>query len=201
MARGVGSAASGSEGCDGPTGSVTVSIQSAIAVPVIMGNTALCEGDMLVLTVSGVVVNGFTWTTPSGPMAGTALVFSAAATVGTAGTYTVHANGGECPDVSASIEVTVEECGIIIPNVFTPNGDGSNDYFVVEGTALTSFEFHVFNRWGQEVYSSQAASIAWNGRGKGSDALPDGVYYYELNEMRSGKNTVHTGYIQLTRGR
>ena len=90
--------------------------------------------------------------------------------------------------------------GIIIPNVFTPNNDGNNDDFVVEGTAFTTFQFTVFNRWGQEVYASRNGRVTWNGRDNGNSPLPDGVYFYELVESRSGKSMVHTGYIQLARG-
>lgn len=188
-------------GCTGPSSVVGVNIQDNIATPVITGGTTLCEGDVIGLVVSGVDLNGFLWQTPAGDLPGSSLTLTLPATVAAAGTYGVLAEGGECPDAEVSVEVTIELCGVIIPNVFTPNGDGQNDLFVVEGGASTAFEFHVFNRWGQEVYFTGSPRVAWNGRDNGNNTLPDGVYYYELHEIRSGTDAVHTGYIELTRGR
>ncbi len=189
-----------SAGCDGLPGAVSVTVQAPLPDPVITGTTVLCEGDLLTLTVAGVQAGSFSWTTPSGTVAGTALVYSTVATAEAAGLYTVLADGGECPDAASIVEVVIDDCGIIIPNVFTPNNDGNNDDFVVEGTAFTTFQFTVFNRWGQEVYASRNGRITWNGRDNGNSPLPDGVYFYELVESRSGKSMVHTGYIQLARG-
>ena len=62
---------------------------------------------------------------------------------------------------------------IVIPNVFTPNGDGVNDYFVVRNLNLYDFRpLVIYNRWGNVVYQSDQYNNDWDGRG-----VPDGVYY------------------------
>ncbi len=70
----------------------------------------------------------------------------------------------------------------IIPNVFSPNGDGKNDYFTVGGIdadLVSDFSLRVFNRWGQEVASTTNVK-GWNGRSSGDEA-PDGVYYFFMD--------------------
>jgi gliding motility-associated-like protein len=70
----------------------------------------------------------------------------------------------------------------IIPNVFSPNGDGKNDYFTVGGIdadLVSDFSLRVFNRWGQQVASTTNVK-GWNGRSSGDEA-PDGVYYFFMD--------------------
>jgi gliding motility-associated-like protein len=64
-------------------------------------------------------------------------------------------------------------------NVFTPNNDGVNDEFYIEGISKCGeYELTIFNRWGQEIFKTNANEPKWNGKtNTGQDALP-GVYYY-----------------------
>ncbi|TJZ54968.1 T9SS type B sorting domain-containing protein [Sphingobacterium olei] len=83
-----------------------------------------------------------------------------------------------------------------IPNVFTPNNDGFNDYFEIKG--LESFEvkrLRVFNRHGNEVYHSQNYQNDWGGLG-----LKDGTYFYylEIEDPKKGKYTTK-GYVMIMR--
>ncbi|WP_140936693.1 T9SS type B sorting domain-containing protein [Sphingobacterium lumbrici] len=83
-----------------------------------------------------------------------------------------------------------------IPNVFTPNNDGFNDYFEIKG--IESFEtkqLRVFNRHGHEVYHSQNYENNWGGEG-----LVDGTYFYylELDDKTKGKYTTK-GYVMIMR--
>jgi gliding motility-associated-like protein len=67
---------------------------------------------------------------------------------------------------------------ILIPSAFSPNGDGVNDVFgIVNLTFHRVMEFRVFNRWGQEVFSTQDSYKGWDGTFKGQKATP-GVYQY-----------------------
>tara|TARA_R110002050_G_scaffold286088_1_gene436085 strand:+ start:30204 stop:33734 length:3531 start_codon:yes stop_codon:yes gene_type:complete len=69
---------------------------------------------------------------------------------------------------------------ITISNVFTPNGDGENDYFEVtsNGNLSGCIEMTVFNRGGQLVYKSTGGISVWDGRSTTGQKYPDGVYYY-----------------------
>jgi gliding motility-associated-like protein len=70
-----------------------------------------------------------------------------------------------------------DECPVVfIPNTFTPNSDGINDTWVIEGLDETG-TVKVFTRWGAEVYQSVGYSTPWNGAYSGKK-LPSGVYYY-----------------------
>lgn len=87
-------------------------------------------------------------------------------------------------------QAEVEVIALKIPNAFTPNGDGLNDYFEIRG--LESFPAHrltVFNRWGNEIYRSNNYQNDWNGTN-----LSEGTYYYVL-ELR-----LHTGHPQTFKG-
>ena len=64
-----------------------------------------------------------------------------------------------------------------MPNVFTPNNDGQNDYFIIEGTPGVTYYIHVYNRWGQQVYSPpRSESIRWDGRDGSGQSPAAGVY-------------------------
>ncbi|WP_282135605.1 MopE-related protein [Seonamhaeicola maritimus] len=77
--------------------------------------------------------------------------------------------------------------GIVVPKGFSPNGDGTNDTWMIENiTAYPRNNIKVFNRWGNKVYESNNYQNNWNGESKegGSGKLPVGPYLYiiELNE-------------------
>ncbi len=82
---------------------------------------------------------------------------------------------------------------IVVPNVFSPNGDGQNDALVFGGVQFyPNTSLQVLNRWGKEVYSSSNYKNTW----KPSKDIPDGTYFYIL-KMKSGKE--YTGNVTLLR--
>ena len=106
-------------------------------------------------------------------------------------------NSGCLDDTTFVIEVQgIPE----IHNVFTPNGDGSNDYFSFEEYAMTSVEALIYNRWGELVYSWSSPNQNWDGRGIDGEELPEGVYYYVLNAIgEDGYSYTKKGSITLLR--
>ena len=66
-------------------------------------------------------------------------------------TYSAKIKIGKCQD-SAEIIVKIPKI-LNIPNVFTPNGDGINDYFSIEGNGIMSAEVTIYNRWGVKIFS------------------------------------------------
>jgi len=92
-----------------------------------------------------------------------------------------------------------------VPNVFTPNGDGQNDYFeVILKTGpdwVANLEFEVFNRWGNEVYSSTVLP-KWDGSSTTNQSeLNDGVYFYKISytDTRNLQQFEFHGNITLIR--
>ncbi|SFC04386.1 gliding motility-associated C-terminal domain-containing protein [Parapedobacter composti] len=95
----------------------------------------------------------------------------------------------------ATVRITVNYAELVIPNALTPNGDGKNDLFVIQG--LENYEhadLTVFNRWGNEVYRSRRYQQNWDGAG-----VSDGTYYYRLVLRKDGIETIHKGWILVKR--
>ncbi len=118
-----------------------------------------------------------------------------------AGTYNVVVDLAGCI-ATDSVELAVLECETILemPNVFTPNSDGSNDFFVpVRERNLVSSELRVFNRWGQVVYENKDVRRGWSGRGEWGEC-PDGTYYWEVRYVdHEGAQNHLTGHVTLLR--
>ncbi|MEY5001946.1 MAG: hypothetical protein RLZZ211_1982 [Bacteroidota bacterium] len=93
---------------------------------------------------------------------------------------------------------------ISIPEAFSPDGDGTNDTFVIEGIEyFDENEIIIFNRWGSEVFRMSPYNNSWNGNSQsalnvGGDELPTGTYFYIL-DTKTDKYGVIKGYIYLKR--
>lgn len=97
------------------------------------------------------------------------------------GTYSINVDvTNSCATVSDTAFFTVDECAIIIPNVFTPNGDGSNELFYILGLERHPNSIvKIFDRWGLVVYESSNYQNNWNGTNvNNSKDVSDGTYYY-----------------------
>jgi gliding motility-associated-like protein len=111
-------------------------------------------------------------------------------------------------------QVCIEDCpNYDLPNTFTPNGDGFNDYFTPYHPYrfITRVDFKIFTRWGEKVYETTNPEIMWDGKDQktGKD-LSDGVYlyagyYYEKTLSGEVRKTLpHKnggGFIHLIRGK
>jgi gliding motility-associated-like protein len=102
--------------------------------------------------------------------------------VDTTGLYAVEIIGKGCRE-SDEVMVQFFDCIDSLPNVITPNDDGKNDYFVVEGINNDKWLFKIFNQWGTEVYANYQYDNTWNGSG-----LSTGVYYFYLRNQNSNKS-------------
>jgi gliding motility-associated-like protein len=75
----------------------------------------------------------------------------------------------------------VDQCSLYnLPNIFTPNGDGSNDFFIpFPYNFVEKIDLIIFNRWGTEVFKTEDPDINWDGKNQSSKQnCADGVYYY-----------------------
>lgn len=88
-------------------------------------------------------------------------------------------NGNNCPDtISRPVDVRVIPW-LIVPNAFTPNGDGLNDYFSVNHGWMTDFEILILNRWGEILYRTTDINFKWDAKYMGED-VPSGVYVFKI---------------------
>jgi len=113
-------------------------------------------------------------------------------------TYTLQviSNLG-CGSNSDDVKVKVYE-KLIIPNAFSPNGDGINDSWIVEPLDLfTESVTEVYNRYGQLVYRSNGYSRPWDGTRNGVP-LPVGNYYYVI-DLKNNNEPKLTGSIMILR--
>jgi gliding motility-associated-like protein len=166
-------------GCTDSSRSVTVKVmQNPVANA--GGNKVIFEGQSVKLngTVKGDNITGYYWTPATGLDDPTSLAPTATPTDNI--TYTLHVNSQSCGMSSDTAFVRVYK-KIAIPNAFTPNNDGINDFWDIQ--ALITYPeslTQVFDRYGQKVYQSTGYAIPWDGKLKGS-LLPTGTYYYIID--------------------
>jgi gliding motility-associated-like protein len=95
-----------------------------------------------------------------------------------------------------------------IPNAFTPNGDGKNDFFFPVGIGIDpyrNYNFYIFNRWGDMIFESHALDDPWDGTARalgGNAIVPQDVYVWKLEVQEvGGKNIKHrfVGHVTLIR--
>lgn len=101
------------------------------------------------------------------------------------GAYTVQlemANAHDCRCDTTFEDISVSESLLLVPNVFTPNGDGANDEFRVAYRSIRQFHCWVYNRWGHLVYEWDDPAKGWDGTIGGRPA-PEGAYYYIIRAL------------------
>ncbi|MFN5292414.1 MAG: choice-of-anchor L domain-containing protein [Flavobacteriia bacterium] len=104
-----------------------------------------------------------------------------------------------CVDsISKWIEIAPERY-IYLPNSFTPDGDGLNEYFYGRFIGLLSARFYIFNRWGEEIFFSDQLNFVWNGEYEGVP-VQDGTYsWYLIYEIEKGIYEDLSGHVNVIR--
>ncbi len=97
---------------------------------------------------------------------------------------------------STTVQIIVLCKDLAIYSGFSPNGDGKNDAFIIQGIEkYPNSRLMIFNRWGNEVYQKEGYLNDWEGTWNGKP-LPDGTYFYVLDD---GEGHSHSGYVQIHR--
>lgn len=117
--------------------------------------------------------------------------------------YVTVTDANGCPSVdSVRIRMTASVCDepyIFIPNTFTPNGDNHNDILYVRGLLIDELYWIIYDRWGNEVFSTTQKEEGWNGTYKGK-ALPTDVFGYYLEaRCYQGETFKKKGNVTLLR--
>lgn len=117
-------------------------------------------------------------------------------------------NFSDTIEICSQIEDTVEQeilPHLLIPNIFTPNGDHINDEFFVTQFGISQIKTTIYNRWGTiiysnelEIFNNQEDVILWEGQNNNNATVNTGVYYYILNyrDIYMNEHEV-TGFIHL----
>ncbi len=89
---------------------------------------------------------------------------------------------------------------IVVPNVFTPNNDGTNDVFALDVTFYTNIELVILNRWGNTMYTSAGLNPGWEGRTNTGAEAGEGTYFYKYI-VTSIEGTLYEGhgFLELVR--
>lgn len=95
--------------------------------------------------------------------------------------------------------VHLVEGGYYIPNAFTPDGDGNNDFFLVYGNDIEKVELKVFNRWGELVFESTDLYRGWDGTYHGKKCNPAVFVYIATITRCNGIELTDEGSITLIR--
>ncbi len=116
--------------------------------------------------------------------------------------YTFTPNAGECGSIT-SLTVEIDSAGCVnepfveLPNIFTPNGDHTNDLYKLKENNLQSIEYRILNRWGNQVYFSDKLNQFWDGEISGSTAA-EGVYFITYKAVgTNGKEISGQRYFHL----
>ncbi|MBU6168801.1 MAG: gliding motility-associated C-terminal domain-containing protein [Bacteroidetes bacterium] len=133
------------------------------------------------ISVTGCTDCAYAWTPATGLNATN--IASVRATPQDTTIYKVVVSKKGCKE-EKTIRINVDNvnCGepnIFVPNAFTPNNDGNNDILKVRGRWISKLQFVVYNRWGQEMFTTTDLNNGWNGIYKGNEVAPD-VYNYFL---------------------
>lgn len=182
--------------------SVTVSVLNGPTLTVNAGTDQEICGtapfNLSAISSGGDGGNSYSWTILSGtstdsihnPNSSMAFVIPTAEYTNTYQVTVIDTCGNTATDM---VVITVFlECKLNIPNVFTPNGDGVNDYFLISGVGLKSYSASIFDRWGKKVFETNDVLNSWDGK-----SADDGTYYYIIKaESVGGKIFDEKGFLQ-----
>ncbi|MBI3719201.1 MAG: gliding motility-associated C-terminal domain-containing protein [Sphingobacteriales bacterium] len=117
------------------------------------------------------------------------------------GTITVTPVASGCSGTAKTFTITVKplDKDVFVPNVFSPNGDGKNDFLFVYGNYIQKLDMRIFNQWGEQIAALTNTNTGWDGKYKGKPQ-PVGVYVYVLRATLTDGRTVNLkGSITLVR--
>ena len=149
------------------------------------------------ISYSGFVNNETASVFTAGPV-----ITTTALTNSPAGQYPITASGAEAQNYTITyipgvLTITVLVQEVVVPNAFTPNGDGINDFWDIKYLNLyPKCIVSVYTRYGERVYSSVGYGVVWDGTYKGAQ-LPTGTYYYIIDPQSGSK--IMSGYITIIR--
>lgn len=156
-------------------------------------DTTICAGNEEIILTNHIYSGaGATWTWNTGEITPSIVAIGP-------GTYIATVRINNCATVD-TINVT-NSCSHEFPNVFTPNGDGLNDYFDPRdflGKGLISFEMSIYNRWGEVIFNTdKTTGNGWDGRY--NDIMqPVGVFIYRVSaRFADGQRFSKNGNVTL----
>lgn len=152
------------------------------------------------VTFTNLSNNAMIWNWDFGDNAGTSTMQNPTYAWADTGVYTVElsvADMFDCRDTT-SHDILVQ-LPPLMPNAFSPNGDGANDILFVTGGPFAEFELQIYNQWGELIYVSKDQNLGWDGM-KDGVKQPMGVYVYTVIAVSlTGEKLIESGDVTLLR--
>ncbi len=173
---------------------------------IILGDTTIFEGESVVLRTGQFCTDMFSWSPDTGLTDPTASQPIAIPPLGTT-TYMLSINDGSCVATDeVSVNVVNREqltcADLILPNTFTPNGDGVNDFFGLSNSFLVDelISFEIFDKWGGRIFQTNTIDAGWNGRRLDNQVdVGNSSYVYKVSYNCGGEKYVVTGVVNVLR--
>lgn len=193
------------------TASVTVSVSAPAALN-ISNDTTIFSGDTALIYANGNKgTNKYLWS-PNYNLSCDSCPFTFAFPTQTT-TYTVTGSNAEGCSINELVTVyVIPHCyDFIVPNVFTPNGDGINDLLVIKelqqyepvSYSDLAYTISIYDRWGKEMFKSYNPASYWDGNTQNGAKAPDGVYFYIITSSCHANGQSFTydkkGFVQVIR--
>lgn len=105
-----------------------------------------------------------------------------------------------CTDTLVRVLEVGEDYGIYVPNAFTPNEDGLNDFFQPKGFGIVKYNLKIFDRWGEKIFETSSFEQGWDGKyqGRGGPIVEEGVYTWLIEVTNVfGKAHELKGHVTL----
>jgi gliding motility-associated-like protein len=162
------------------TQTAMVNVNSPLAGFSGMAGSTEIIGTTLNLQNTSAGASSFAWETCQGTVS-TASVISVPLVELGACCVKIYAFSGACIDSTEKCVTVVPVTRLIIPNVFTPNGDGRNDIFTLDAVGIGEISISIFDRWGLKMFETNGnGNIIWDGKNKGGALVTDGTYFFML---------------------
>ncbi len=201
-----------------PVGTYTVSVSDANSCTVTATGTVVTTGTPVANAGAGAVIlqggtatlngsgNGVShvWTPPTTLTCDTCFITVASPIQTTTYTLTVtDSNGCKATDtVTVFVEIPCPtDKDLVVPNAFSPNGDGYNDEFCLQGWnyCITQFQIMIFDRWGEKVFQSSDSGFCWDGTYNGRKLDPAVFVYFITATLGNNEGIKKKGNISLIR--
>lgn len=157
-------------------------------------DTAICQDEKFTVVVTDFGPNfQYRWQDES---------FNRSIEITEPGKYWLEVSGCS-PIVSDTLVVTEKVCDTYfeMPNLFTPNGDHINDFFVpIKSIGIQTAKTKIYNRWGNQVFESDIVTAGWNGNLSNGNEANKGIYFWTVEYVDIfGNTTFLSGSLTLLR--
>ena len=179
------------------TASINIEIDS-LPESIISTSDPLCLKLPASIFTNSILDATYQWTSPDGQSHLTnSIQFSPLLSKDT-GMYYLVVRKGNCIRTK-QYTIYAEDCSVIIPNIITPNNDGKNDYFGLNGVEIEKIDCKIYNRWGKLIYDWDSPNGNWDGTNKvNGHKVADGAYFYIMKlKLFNQLERLYKGYIQV----